>query len=115
MSVAERPGPGEKPTAPLPKAGDLLHVGREASVQFTKPILFRVIRVLDRPTYDGWIWLEGYQLDSRGDAVDRRSIFVLRAGLRVAPALAAGKPRRLRAAAHVQRSVGPVLPTRPAS
>nr|WP_204032619.1 hypothetical protein [Micromonospora qiuiae] len=68
------------------RAGDLLLVGRQASVQFSKPILFRVIRVLDRPTYDGWIWLEGYQIDKKGDAVDRRSIFVMKAGLHVAPA-----------------------------
>ncbi len=74
------------------RAGDLLLVGREASVQFIKPILFRVIRVLDRPTYDGWIWLAGYQVDNRGDAVDRRSIFVMKAGLRIAPAPVARKP-----------------------
>jgi len=63
----------------LPKAGDLVHVTRAASVQFLKPILFRIIRVLDdwtRTTYDGWCWLDGYELDSKGDAVARRSIFV---------------------------------------
>ncbi len=68
-------------------------------MQFAKPILFRVIRVLDRPTYDGWIWLEGYQIDNRGDAVERRSIFVMKAGLRTAPPSAVGKPRRLRSPA----------------
>ncbi|GAA0408552.1 hypothetical protein GCM10009541_59550 [Micromonospora gifhornensis] len=68
------------------RAGDLVQVTRSASVQFHKPIMFRVIRVLDWATYDGWIWLEGYQLDSRGDAVARRSIFVMQAGLRTAPA-----------------------------
>ncbi|WP_341717873.1 hypothetical protein QQG74_29305 [Micromonospora sp. FIMYZ51] len=95
MSVAKHPTPGKRPTPPLPKTGDLLRVGREASVQFSKPILFRVIRVLDRPTYDGWIWLEGYQLDNRGDAVHRRSIFVMKAGLTAAVA-PAGRQRRLR-------------------
>ncbi|KUJ47953.1 hypothetical protein [Micromonospora gifhornensis] len=76
-----------------PRAGDLLRVGPEASVQFIRPILFRVIRVLDWATYDGWIWLEGYQLDSRGDAVARRSIFVMQAGLRTAPApVVVGQP-----------------------
>ncbi|MBL6279856.1 hypothetical protein JMF97_27235 [Micromonospora fiedleri] len=78
-----------------PRAGDLLLVGPEASVQFLRPILFRVIRVLDWTTYDGWVWLDGYQLDSRGDAVDRRSIFVMKAGLRTAPApMVVGQPRR---------------------
>lgn len=66
-----------------PKAGDILHVTREASVQFTTPIFFRVIRVHDWPTYDGWLWLDGYQLNAAGDAVERRSIFVQGNGLRM--------------------------------
>jgi hypothetical protein len=66
----------------LPRSGDVLHVTRAASVQFTTPILFRVIRALDRPTYDGWVWLDGYQLNSAGEAVELRSIFVQVNGLR---------------------------------
>ncbi|MFC7547258.1 hypothetical protein [Plantactinospora sp. GCM10030261] len=66
----------------LPRSGDVLKVTREASVQFTVPIFFRVIRVHDWPTYDGWVWLDGYELNTAGDAVDRRSIFVQVAGLR---------------------------------
>ncbi|MEU7615385.1 hypothetical protein AB0M91_19310 [Micromonospora rifamycinica] len=62
--------------APLPKAGDLVYVTRAASVQFIRPIWCRVIRVRDWITYDGWCWLDVYQLDARGDAVARRSIFV---------------------------------------
>ena len=65
-----------------PQAGDIVHVTREASVQFLKPMLFRVIRVHDWPTYDGWMWLDGYQLNAAGDAVERRSIFVQEAGLK---------------------------------
>jgi len=65
-----------------PQAGDILHVTREASVQFLRPMMFRVIRVHDWPTYDGWMWLDGYQLNSAGDAVERRSIFVQQAGLK---------------------------------
>lgn len=67
------------------KSGDLLLVGREASPQFLNPIMFRVIRVVEewtKTTYDGWIWLDGYQLDAKGDAIARRSIFVQPAGLR---------------------------------
>jgi hypothetical protein len=45
-------------------------------------MLFRVIRVHDWPTYDGWVWLDGYELNSAGDAVERRSIFVQVSGLR---------------------------------
>jgi hypothetical protein len=66
----------------LPRSGDVLQVTRAASVQFVDPILFRVIRVHDWPTYDGWIWLDGYELNVAGDAVDRRSIFVQLDGLR---------------------------------
>jgi hypothetical protein len=65
-----------------PQASDVLHITRAASVQFLRPIMFRVIRVLDWPTYDGWVWLEGYELAPSGDAVARRSIFVQYAGLR---------------------------------
>ncbi|MFI5832278.1 hypothetical protein ACIA5A_01190 [Micromonospora sp. NPDC051300] len=63
------------------RCGALLLIGRAASVQFVRPFHFRVIRVLDWTTYDGWTWLDGYQLDARGDAVARRSIFVRRGGL----------------------------------
>lgn len=65
-----------------PRSGDLLYVTRSASVQFLNPIFFRVIRVLGWPTYDGWLWLDGYQLNVKGDAVARRSIFVQQVGLR---------------------------------
>jgi hypothetical protein len=41
-------------------AGDLLRLTRAASVQFHRPVLFRVIRELDWTTYDGWFWLDGY-------------------------------------------------------
>jgi hypothetical protein len=63
--------------------GDVVLVGRAASVQFTgrSGFPFRIIAVDSRPTYDGWIWLDGYQLDRRGHAVARRRIFVREAGL----------------------------------
>ncbi|HWH00413.1 MAG TPA: hypothetical protein VNV66_14050 [Pilimelia sp.] len=66
----------------LPRSGDVLQVTRAASVQFADPLLFRVIRVHDWPTYDGWVWLDGYELNAAGDAVERRSIFVQVNGLR---------------------------------
>jgi hypothetical protein len=65
----------------LPRSGDVLLVGRAASVQFATPILFRVIRAFDRETYVGWIWLDGYELNAAGDAAARREIFVQAAGL----------------------------------
>lgn len=79
----------------FPRSGDVLHVTREASVQFTAaPIYFRVIRVPDWPTYDGWVWLDGYQLNSSGEAVDRRAIFVQLSGLY--PLRSGASPRRPR-------------------
>ncbi|SCL14113.1 hypothetical protein GA0074694_0624 [Micromonospora inyonensis] len=70
---------GERPI----KGGDLLHLTRAASVQFVRPIVVRVIRHLaDRPTYDGWVWIEAYELDARGEAVAKREFFAQREGLR---------------------------------
>lgn len=66
----------------LPRSGDVISVGKAASVQFAAPILVRVIRVLPRETYVGWIWLDVYELNQAGDAVERREIFVQIAGLR---------------------------------
>jgi hypothetical protein len=65
----------------VPRPGDVLRVTRSASVQFVEPMMFRVIRVHDWQTYDGWAWLDGYQLNSAGDAVERRSIYVQLQGL----------------------------------
>ena len=64
--------------------GDVVLVGRAASVQFSgrSGFSFRIIAVDGRPTYAGWVWLDGYQLDRRGQAVARRRIFVRVAGLR---------------------------------
>lgn len=65
------------------RAGDVVLVGRAASVQFAgrAGFAFRVLDVDARPTYAGWAWLDGYQLDDVGRAVTRRRIFVRRAGL----------------------------------
>lgn len=70
-------------SAELPAAGQVLRVGADASIQFSgnRALTFRVIRVDSRPTYDGWLWLEGYVLDALGNAIERRKIFVRRDGL----------------------------------
>ena len=67
----------------LVSAGDVVIVGRSASVQFAgrAGFAFRVLGVDVRLTYAGWVWLDGYQLDCRGRAVARRRIFVRQAGL----------------------------------
>lgn len=67
------------------RAGDMVLLTTAASVQFRKPIVVRVIRELaDRYTYDGWLWLDAYQLDRKGDAVARRELYVRRAGVQAA-------------------------------
>ncbi|TDB99206.1 hypothetical protein E1091_07125 [Micromonospora fluostatini] len=89
----------------LPRSGDVLHVTRAASVQFLRrPIMFRVIRVHDWPTYDGWLWLDGYELDATGDAVSRRQIYVQAVGLR--QLRAAPEPRQ-----HTVRARRPIART----
>jgi hypothetical protein len=81
IALIARLVPGQEGNV-LPRSGDVLQVTRAASVQFAVPMLFRVIRVHDWPTYDGWLWLDGYELNAAGDAVERRSIFVQLSGLR---------------------------------
>ena len=65
------------------RAGLTVFVGRAARVQFAGQAAFnfRIIRVDDQPTYDGWAWPDGYQLDPTGTAVQRRTIFIQPAGL----------------------------------
>ncbi|GAA3772238.1 hypothetical protein GCM10022379_44640 [Micromonospora maritima] len=65
------------------KAGDLLHLTRAASPQFIQPILFRVIKRAQPDAYNGWAWIEGYQLDASGKAVTRREVYVHAAGVQL--------------------------------
>lgn len=79
------------------KAGDLVRLTNAASVQFFRPITVRVIREFpERYTYEGWVWIEGYELNAAGDAVARRELFVMRGGVRVLAQAArtASEPRR---------------------
>jgi hypothetical protein len=78
----------------LPRSGEVVRLDRGASVQFAAvPILFRVIRVHDWSTYDGWVWLDGYELNSSGEAIDRRSVYVMVAGVQRAQ-VTLPKPRK---------------------
>ncbi|MGC4869285.1 hypothetical protein ACLQ3B_28035 [Micromonospora sp. DT53] len=66
------------------RAGDVVLLTTAASVQFSRPIVVRVIRELpDRHTYDGWLWLDAYELGRKGGAVARRELFVMRGGVRL--------------------------------
>ncbi|MEV4657992.1 hypothetical protein [Micromonospora sp. NPDC049301] len=77
-------------TARKVQPSDVLLLTREASPQFVRPITVRVIRVLDWITYDGWLWIDAYQLGSDGMALARRSLYFLPEGARwvITPALA---------------------------
>ncbi|WP_410811715.1 hypothetical protein [Micromonospora sp. 067-2] len=81
------------------KPGDLLLIGAACSVQFEgdRALRLRLVSVDPRPTYHGWVWLAGYVVNDKGDAVDKREVYVQKAGiemLRAAPALRTGRPAR---------------------
>ncbi|MGW3612178.1 hypothetical protein ACWD6N_20205 [Micromonospora sp. NPDC005163] len=77
------------------RSGDLLHLTRDASPQFVRAVTVRVIRVLaDRHTYHGWLWIECYELAPNGDAVARRELYLMPAGVRWLTALPAPTSRR---------------------
>lgn len=88
-SVLARPAGGVRPAAststrrpvvPAPRTpGPLVvWIDRRASVQFaaTEPFRLRIVRTEPASTCDGWLWLDGYQLDTHGEAVARRKILV---------------------------------------
>lgn len=64
------------------RAGESVRLDRSCSPQLVRPVVVRVIRVLDRPTYPGWVWMEGYELDASGDALRRRQLFIRQDGTR---------------------------------
>ncbi|WP_405091865.1 hypothetical protein OG767_01770 [Micromonospora sp. NBC_01392] len=76
------------------RSGDVLRLTRAASPQFARPIAVRVIRTLEWPTFDGWCWLDGYQLGPDGSAVARRELFVQLAGVRLLTAPTIPSPAR---------------------
>ncbi|WP_433534100.1 hypothetical protein ACQPZK_18085 [Micromonospora sp. CA-249363] len=80
---------------PRVRSGDLLYLNRAASPQFARPITVRVIRALtDRHTYDGWLWIDAYQLGPNGDAVARRELYLMPAGARRPTSPPTALPRR---------------------
>ncbi|SCF15806.1 hypothetical protein GA0070607_6257 [Micromonospora coriariae] len=83
------------------QSGDLLRLTRDASPQFVRAVTVRVIRVLvDRHTYHGWLWIECYELAPNGDAVARRELYLMPAGVRWLTALPEPTSRRRPAVAR---------------
>ncbi|RGC68400.1 hypothetical protein C5N14_13520 [Micromonospora sp. MW-13] len=79
------------------RPGAVLLIDGCASVQFggDRALRLRLVSVDDKPTYDGWVWLTGYVLGPRGEAVARRELYVQRAGLHaIAPAPVVGVQQR---------------------
>ncbi len=78
LQPPRQPGPDV-----VPRPGDVVLLTGRASVQFAagRAIAFRVIRVDSRPTYSGWAWLTGYELDRHGAALRKREVFVQVDGL----------------------------------
>lgn len=96
----------------VPQPKEVFRVTAQASCQFAvRPILFRVIRVHEwRSYWDGWVWLDGYELNPAWDAVSRRTIYVQPAGL-----IAATSPAPLRSRAGSPGGPARRGPTRPAN
>lgn len=81
--IEQRRSRGGQNAVELPQPSRVYYIGREASVQFAgRPFNFRVGRVRPIDERSIWIWVDGYELSPAGDAVARRSIFVMRTGLR---------------------------------
>ncbi|MCZ7376566.1 hypothetical protein [Micromonospora sp. WMMC250] len=81
-----------------PDPGAVVLVGPECSVQFSgsRAVRVQVVSVDERTNYPGWIWLTGYVLGPRGQAVDKRELYVQAAGLKVLqlPAVTVAAPGR---------------------
>jgi len=94
----------------MPDQGEVLWLDANASVQFAgrNALALRVIRVREDLTTDhGWVGIDGYALNSAGDAVERRQVFVRRAGLsRATPERRAGRPVAASATTVMTRQAG---------
>lgn len=79
------------------RPGDIFTIDRQASIQFggDRRLIFRLTSVDQKTTCHGWVWLNGYELNQRGEAVGKREIFVQLAGLRaVQPRVPNNRPSR---------------------
>jgi hypothetical protein len=66
------------------QVGATYQVGADCGVPHGfRPILFRLGHVDEKPTYEHMSWLDGYELDEHGKAVEQRRIYVITAGLQL--------------------------------
>ncbi|MFY1617321.1 hypothetical protein [Micromonospora sp. WMMD736] len=66
------------------KAGDVVLIGPECSVQFggDRALRVRLVSIGASDPYHGWVWLTGYVLDAKGMATDKREVYVRSAGIK---------------------------------
>ena len=88
----------------VPPVGQLLRLTRAASPQFIEPILVRVRRIVEWTTYEGWVWIDVYQIGLSGEAVEARRLFVKLDGLEFVDQV---QPRRDQRRSRNQRSESP--------
>ncbi|WP_433535367.1 hypothetical protein ACQPZK_25450 [Micromonospora sp. CA-249363] len=65
------------------KAGDVVLIGPECSVQFSgdRALRVRLVSIGALDPYHGWVWVTGYILDAKGMATDKREVYVRSAGI----------------------------------
>jgi hypothetical protein len=65
--------------------GRTVLVGADCGVQFAggRHLILRVIDVTASKSWDGMAWISGYVLDHKGEAVDKRELYVITDGLLV--------------------------------
>ncbi|WP_018353545.1 hypothetical protein [Longispora albida] len=62
--------------------GDVVRLTKAASPQFGSPLVLRLTKISERrSSVSGWAWIEGYQLDTAGQAITKRTVFVNLAGI----------------------------------
>lgn len=81
-------------TPRVPDPGDVLWLGRVASVQFAgdRAVTLAVTCVDHVDPYTGWAWLTGYELARAGTARTRRTVYVHLPGLRLLHPRRSGPP-----------------------
>lgn len=89
----------------IPLPSDVVHVGPACGVPYTiRPILLRVIEVVDHQEHAPGAWIAGYEITEDGWAVARRDIYVgLLDGLRPVRIVTAVRHRNTRPAAAIPR------------
>jgi hypothetical protein len=65
--------------------GHTVHIGADCGVQFAsgRDLTLRVTVTEDSKSWDGIAWITGYVLNHAGQAIERREVYVIVAGLTI--------------------------------